>query len=236
MADECSAPFQELGGREPGVQEADVRDLAAGDFSAWMTEVQQAIRGERSSDVPCGGCTGCCTSSQFIHIAPDETDTLAHIPAAMLFPAPRLPRGHVLVGYDQHGHCPMLIDNACSIYAHRPRTCRTYDCRVFPAARVELDDADKGAIARQTRRWQFSFESPNARVQHDAVSAAAAHLLQHRQLLADDAVPANTTQLAVLAIEVHDAFVEHDPETGMASITVPTPDAVRVMLTSRRRS
>ncbi len=124
---------------------------------------------------------------------------------------------HVLVGYDQDGHCPMLIDNACSIYAHRPRTCRTYDCRVFPAARVELDDADKAAIARQTRRWQFSFDSPNARVQHDAV-------------------PANTTQLAVLAIEVHDAFVERDPETGMTKITVPTPDAVRVMVTSRRRS
>ena len=33
-------------------------------------------------------CTACCTSSQFVHIEPDETDTLAHIPAALRFPAP----------------------------------------------------------------------------------------------------------------------------------------------------
>ena len=68
------------------------RDLGAGDFSTWMIEIQAAQRGERGSDVPCGSCTACCTGSQFIHIGPDETDTLAHVPAALLFPAPRLPR------------------------------------------------------------------------------------------------------------------------------------------------
>ncbi len=69
------------------------RGLAAGDFSAWLGEMQAAIRGERASDVPCGTCTACCTSSQFIHIGPDESDTLAHIPGELLFPAPRLPAG-----------------------------------------------------------------------------------------------------------------------------------------------
>ena len=98
--------------------------------------------------MPCNGCTACCTSSQFVHIGPDETDTLAHIPAELLFPAPLRPRGHVLMGYDERGHCPMLIDNRCSIYEHRPQTCRTYDCRVFPAAGVELEDEDKVLIAR----------------------------------------------------------------------------------------
>ena len=71
--------------------ESEESELAAGDFSSWMTEMQGAIRGERGSDVPCGGCTACCTSSQFVHIEPDETDTLAHIPAALLFPAPSGP-------------------------------------------------------------------------------------------------------------------------------------------------
>lgn len=50
-----------------------------GDFSAWMAQVQGAIRGEGASEVPCGRCTACCTASQFIHIGPDETDTLSHI-------------------------------------------------------------------------------------------------------------------------------------------------------------
>ena len=115
---------------------SDESDLSAGDFSTWVIEMQGALRGGQS-DVPCGGCTACCTSSQFIHIGPDETETLSHIPTELMFPAPRAPAGHVLLGYDENGHCPMLIDDQCSIYEHRPRTCRTYDCRVFPAAGLE---------------------------------------------------------------------------------------------------
>src|SRR5207253_1500026 len=113
--------------------------LAAGDFVSWVTGMQGAIAGDHDSDVPCDGCTACCTSSQFVHIEPDETETIARIPPELLFPAPRAPRGHVLLGYDERGHCPMLIDGGCSIYEHRPRTCRTYDCRVFAATGVDVD-------------------------------------------------------------------------------------------------
>lgn len=60
--------------------------------------MQAALRGEGEADVPCGSCTACCTASQFVHIEPDEADALAHIPRQLLFPAPRLPRGHVLMG------------------------------------------------------------------------------------------------------------------------------------------
>ncbi len=130
---------------------SDDQDLDAGPFSPWLNEVLGAIRGEHGSDVPCNGCTACCTSSQFIHIEPDEDDTLSCIPPELLFPAPRLPRGHVLLGYDEHGHCPMLVDDHCSIYEHRPRTCRTYDCRIFPAAGLTIDESDKVLINRQAQ-------------------------------------------------------------------------------------
>jgi hypothetical protein len=209
-------------------------DLAAGGFSSWMIEIQGALRGEHGSDVPCGGCTACCTSSQFIHIGPDETDTLAHIPAELLFPAPRLPAGHVLLGYDEHGRCPMLIDNRCSIYEHRPRTCRTYDCRVFPAAGLDIDDDDQVLVARRARRWQFSFPTPDDRTQHDAVRAAATFLHEQTGLLPEAAVPTNTTQLAVLAIELHDVFLGRDEETGQTTVVEPDPDVVRVEV--RRRT
>ena len=102
-------------------------DLDAGDFGAWLAEIQGVLRGAGESDVPCGSCTACCTSSMFIHIEPDEADALAHIPKALLFPAPLRPRGHVVLGYDERGHCPMLVHGACSIYDHRPRTCRAFD-------------------------------------------------------------------------------------------------------------
>jgi len=209
------------------------QDLSAGDFSSWMIEIQGAIRGERGSDVPCAGCTACCTSSQFIHIGPDETDTLSRIAAELLFPAPGRPRGHVLLGYDERGHCPMLIDGKCSIYEHRPKTCRTYDCRIFPAAGLEIDDHDKVLISRQVQRWQFSFVTEADRNQHDAVRAAATFLRERRGLLPDDAVPANTTQLAVLAIELHDVFLRHDEETGQTTLVDPDPQRVRGELLRR---
>lgn len=207
-------------------------DLAAGGFSAWLHQMQGALRGEHGSDVPCGSCTACCTSSQFVHIGPDETETLVHIPAALLFPAPMLPRGHVVLGYDERGHCPMLVDGGCSIYEHRPRTCRTYDCRVFPAAGLLPDDDAKVRIRDRARRWQFEHPTPADRSEHDAVRAAATYLAAHREALPDGAPPSTTTQLAVLAVEVHDVFLRRDGDT-MAAEPEPDPAVVRVELGRR---
>ena len=172
--------------------------------------MEGAIRGDRGADVPCGGCTACCTSYQFVHIGPDEIDTLSHIPAELLFPAPGLPDGHVVLGYDQRGHCPMLIEGRCSIYEHRPRTCRTYDCRVFPATGLEPEGDDKVLLARQARRWRFEFPSEADRIRYDAVRAAATFLRERGSLLPEGSVPTNRTQLAVLAIELHETFLGQD--------------------------
>jgi Fe-S-cluster containining protein len=172
----------------------EVEPLAAGRFSVWLGDMQAALRGERDADVPCGGCTACCTSSQFVHIGPDETSTLARIPAELLFPAPRLPAGHVLLGYDEHGRCPMLGDDGCSIYEDRPRTCRTYDCRVFPAAGIEADE-DKPLIAQRARRWRFTIVDDDDEVRRDAVLAASRYVQEHE-------APATATHRAVRAVEI----------------------------------
>jgi len=204
-------------------------DLPAGDFSSWLAGMRAALRGEGESDVPCGVCTACCTSSQFVHIAPDETGTLSRIPAELLFPAPRLPRGHVLLGYDERGHCPMLIGGGCSIYEDRPRTCRTYDCRIFPAAGVAPDDDDdtKSLIARRTERWKFGFPGRGDRTERDAVRAAATFLGAQRR--PEGVAPRNAIRLAVLAVEVHEAFLAHDDETGEAAVVDPDPEAVEAL-------
>jgi hypothetical protein len=181
--------------------------------------MQRALRGEQESDVPCNGCTACCSSAQFVHIGPDETDTLAHIPPGLLFPAPRLPRGHVVLGYDERGRCPMLADNGCSIYEHRPVTCRTYDCRIFPASDVVLDDDAKVLIADQARRWRFDFPTQSDRQQHDAVRAAAAFIRNHPDVLPGDGA-INSTQIAVAAVVAHEAFLRHDESTDESAIRV----------------
>ncbi len=122
------------------------RDLPAGDFSAWLAHMREALRSGAGTDVPCGDCCACCSTAHFVHVGPDERDVLALVPPELQFPAPGLPAGHVVLPYDERGRCPMLAeDGICTIYDHRPRTCRVYDCRVFAAAGV---DADTEAITR----------------------------------------------------------------------------------------
>jgi Fe-S-cluster containining protein len=200
---------------------AETDNLPAGRFSTWL--------GQIGADVPCGTCTACCTSSQFVHIGPDERDTLSRIPKALLFPAPGLPKGHVVMGYDERGHCPMFVDGACSIYDHRPRTCRTYDCRVFPATGLEPDHDGRAKIAAQVRRWRFDFPEPEDEALHAAVRAAAAYLRANAHLL-PGLVPSNSTQLAFLAVGIRERFLER-LATGERRVVTPALDAVRAALT-----
>ena len=187
------------------------------------------LRDGATADVPCGTCTACCTSSQFVHIEPDEADALAAIPSALLFPAPGLPEGHVLLGYDEKGHCPMLQEGACSIYEHRPRTCRAYDCRIFPATGVQLTGGELPLIAEQAGRWRFTHPEPADAVEHDALQRSAAFLRSEAR-----APGPTSTQLAVLAVEAHEAFVTYD-EFGQPSPVVPDAAQVRAELDQRGR-
>lgn len=216
---------------------SDEGTLDAGDFAGWLGDLRAALRGAADADVPCGSCTACCTSSQFVHIGPDETDTLAHIPAALLFPAPRMPTRHVLLGYDERGHCPMLGDGGCSIYEHRPRTCRTYDCRVFPAAAVDVgEDAAKAAIAARAARWRFTHASERDRRRHEAIEAAARFLRAHAGELPPEAAPVTPTQLAVLAVEISELFLAADGEPRAVSVVEPEVRVVADAMLARRPS
>ena len=182
-------------------------ERAAGSFAAWADHTRASQAGDAEATVPCDGCTACCRSSFFVHIAPDETTTLSRIPRELLVRAPGLPPGYMVLGYDERGHCPMLVDGACSIYADRPRTCRTYDCRIFSAAAVEPDPTTQPAIAERVRGWRFTLDTPTARERADAVQAAATFLRAHGAELPPAIAPANPTGLAVLAVEVHELFL-----------------------------
>lgn len=117
--------------------------------SRWIAET----RAIGDVDVPCGSCTACCRSSRFVHVGPDEQVALAAIPGELLFPAPGWPAGWKVMGYDDQGRCPMLGDRGCTIYEHRPRTCRTFDCRALVAADLmEQLEKEAPAIAEAARR------------------------------------------------------------------------------------
>jgi Fe-S-cluster containining protein len=177
--------------------------LHAGDFASWATATARAIRDNSTIDVPCDHCTACCRSAQFVHVEPDEADALAHIPPALLFPAPHRPAGHQVLGYDEHGHCPMLVDDRCSIYEHRPRACHTYDCRVFAATDISI--TDKPLIAARVAQWRFEFTSPRDNRTLAAVRAAA------RQVETAGEIQ-NPTQQAAAAVEMYERFLGEELE------------------------
>lgn len=204
------------------------QDLPAGSFSSWLRRTRRAQAKENGASVPCGECTACCRSSYFITIGPDETEVLARIPEELLSPAPGLPEGNVVLGYDENGHCPMLVDDNCSIYEHRPRTCRNYDCRIFAATGVAIEDDGKAPIARHALRWKFSYPDKRDRDRHSAVGAAATFLRKHAGSF-PSGVPNDSTQLAILAIKVYEVFLKCDQalsKTGCVPSDVEVARAV----------
>lgn len=145
--------------------------LSAGNFTAWLNQTLVGLDSPMDADVACGSCVGCCSSSQFVHVGNDELDALAHIPSSLLFDAPG-GAGKVM-GYDEHGRCPMLTTSGCSIYEHRPQTCRTYDCRVFEAAGIT---ADQPLIRERSERWRFEIMNEADQALLDQVRSRAAGL------------------------------------------------------------
>lgn len=196
----------------------------AGDFGSWLSGLHGALRGEQDSDVPCGTCIACCTASQFIHIDPDETDTLEYVPRELLFPAPGMPPGHLLMGYDRRGHCPMLVDSTCTVYAHRPRACRVYDCRVFAATGIVDDDPRRRQVAERAARWRFDVEGADAVVRSEAVQAAASFLDHHADVLPAGSASPNASQRAVLAINIHEVFLREVDDRLV--VEEPSPQVV----------
>jgi Fe-S-cluster containining protein len=187
-------------------------ELPAGSFSSWLHRIRSAET--QGADVPCGSCQACCTSSYFIHITPEETQTLTQIPQELLFPAPGMPKGNMVLGYDEKGHCPMFRNEQCSIYEHRPRTCRSYDCRIFPAAGITEIDDDKPLITQRIKSWKFDYETTQDHNLHIAVKTAAVFLREHAASLPSKVMPNNAAQLAILALKVCDVFIKYADEFG----------------------
>ncbi len=157
-----------------------------------------------------------------MHIGPDETDALSHIPPALLVPAPMAPRGYLVMGYDADGRCPMLIDDRCSIYEHRPRTCRTYDCRVFAATGVE--PSEQPLIAATVSQWRFSGDSAGEETLADAVRAAERFFADHSDELGDQIPPSGTLRRALAVVASCYLFESSEPTVDEVTAAL---DAVR---------
>jgi len=186
----------------------------AGGFPSWLQQIRESLIKEDGAVVNCGECTACCTSSYLIHIRPEETLAIKHINKKLLFPAPGLLKGHLLLGYFESGHCPMFKANKCSIYKFRPVTCRNYDCRIFTAAVIDPGGDDKVLITQRSRHWEFSYPTQKDRDEYSAVKAAATFTQGHACCFPGGKVPNDPSQLAILAIKVYTVFLNNNAEPG----------------------
>ena len=189
--------------------------LPAGNFSEWLRAMRSALSGGPGMEVACGDCVGCCTSSYFIKIRASEREALEHIPAEHLVDSPTAP-GTRLMGYDASGHCPMFRAGGCSIYSHRPDTCRTYDCRVFTAAGMDAGSG-RDVINERVGRWRFEYPAAADAEEQRAVRAAAAFLRQHPVRFPGGHVPSRAADIAVLAVKAYPVFMG---QTGTHEETV----------------
>ena len=209
--------------------------VPAGDFSSWLRQTRAALDDESEAQVACGDCVGCCSSSYFIHIEPEEAATLAHIPREFVVAAPGRGKGHVLMGHREDGRCPMLTGGKCSIYQHRPQTCRRYDCRVFAAAGIDAGGAEKATINQRVRSWIFSYPTQRDSNEHEAVCAAATFMREHADSFPGGRVPGNPSELAVLAIKVYEVFLgERGSSQQPASESENAAIAAAIVAASRR--
>ena len=190
--------------------------IKAGNFTSWLEQTQ---RGEQA-DVPCGDCNACCRASYFIHVTKADGAARKAIPAPLLFPAPGQPEGCAVMGFNEAGTCPMLIEDRCSIYTRRPATCRDYDCRIFAATGISAGGAEKRDVTAQVQRWQFECSTPDDRKAQDGVKAAGHFLKTYRHLFKTRELPENPTELALLAIRVYEIFIDqHATEDVAQTIT-----------------
>lgn len=197
--------------------------LPAGNFSEWLRAMRSALAGGPGMDVACGDCVGCCTSGYFIKVRASEADALRHIPAEHLRPGPGS-SGTQLMGYDAQGHCPMFRDGGCSIYSHRPDTCRTYDCRVFTAAAMNAGEG-RPVINARIASWRFEYPTDRDREEHRAVIAAANFLRQQVVRFPNGYVPSRPSDIAVLAVKTYQVFL--DPPPSDAEISAAIIEATR---------
>ena len=185
--------------------------IEAGDFGAWLSQAREALRGAGGSQVPCGTCTGCCTSSYSIEVRPTDLAALDRIPANSLFRSRSAAASNWTVRPNADGTCPMLSCGKCTIYAQRPQTCLDYDCRVFAAAGIEAGGQDKAVINRRVSEWRFQFATDEDRQAHTAVKAAAAFIREAHERFPAGTAPRSPLGIAALALRVYPVFLPPGP-------------------------
>lgn len=109
------------------------------------------------------------------------------------------------MGYGDQGQCPMLVDGECSIYEYRPQTCRDYDCRIFAATGLAVDERNQPEIARRVGAWRFRYRGKGHKLQA-ALRRAVSFLQGNRNRFPKGSLPSQPGPLAATAVRIYGLF------------------------------
>jgi hypothetical protein len=134
-------------------------------YGGRLSEFLSGLKLDKPNTVPCNGCNACCYHSHIdVDPAKERAEDLAHLE---LVP---YPTGGLALRKREDGACFHLGPSGCTVYAHRPRACRCYDCRVYSAIGViDTYDGDRHSPA-----WGFDRTTVGERVYEMALRLAAA--------------------------------------------------------------
>lgn len=149
-----------------------------------------------TAEVPCDGCRECCWHHRVgVDPAAERPQDLAH-----------LTMEHDADGYflskRADGACVHLGPQGCTVYSHRPRGCRTYDCRVAGlAGLVEPFEGDHRAPA-----WHFPVRTPEDKAVLLAAGLAAYPYVKRQ--LSGETLPSWAEMLVTVLKHVHELMEE----------------------------
>jgi hypothetical protein len=133
----------------------------------------------------------------------------------------------IVIGFDADGYCPMLVARNCSIYEHRPKTCRTFDCRVLAAAGLLEEGRWSDRINQRVRAWKFTYATAESMQRHDAVMRAASFIRSSASLFPGGRVPTRPLDIAVLAVKVHEVFAPSNLSRPPAELAAAVVESSR---------
>jgi len=182
-------------------------------FRAYLNDRWAAFI-EGAGNVPCGSCRGCCRAGYAIGLSKIEAAELPH----------HVIDGHAVILPMPDGACPFLVDEACSIYAKRPVSCRQFDCRDFAMAAVKITEQESarglgvGEINASIERFRTEYGDVSsvvmAKIARDMIAKGSSAVAagQNAMVMAMmNALPEDKTDLVVEAL-----LGEEEDERGKA--------------------
>jgi len=180
----------------------------AGDFRQWLEAMSASLRGGPGLDVPCGDCVGCCSAAWPIALRAADAKLVGQLPPDYLHEVPDAPVGIRYMGYRADGTCPMLLNARCTVYEHRPQTCRDFDCRLFAAAGLASAGPGKTPVDRRIGAWRFRYATREDEKTHRAIKATADFITGPGRTVATIRLPTSPIAIAGIALKAHRVFLE----------------------------